>query len=72
MEVRVLPGESPRALSARLGAPLCAILRINRVPSAAWLYPGRLILAPWKNFCKTDGAACPAEMMHIPAKAPRP
>ena len=60
METRVLPGETPESLSARLGAPICAILRANRLPGPAWLYPGRLILAPWLHLCAWDGAPCPA------------
>ena len=59
METRILPAETPEALSARLGMPLCAILRANRLPSPAWLYPGRLILAPWRDFCRLDAFPCP-------------
>jgi len=61
METRIMPGETPEKLSARLGAPLCAILRINRLPGPAWLVPGRIILAPWRTFCDMDGKPCPAQ-----------
>ena len=68
MEIRVLPGETPEALSARLASPVCAILRVNRLPGPAWLYPGRMLLAPWRNACRECGKPCPAKSLKTPAK----
>ena len=67
VEIRVMGRETPEALCARLASPLCAILRVNRLPSCAWLYPGRAILAPWRGCCRECGGKCPRQSVKTPA-----
>lgn len=67
---RVLEGETADALSARLGRPICMILRANRLYSVAWLMPGREIAVPELSFCRADGFCCPAyALTRCPADA---
>ncbi len=56
----VQDGETMQALSARLGRPLCMILRANRLFSGAWLMPGREIDVPEEDFCLSDFFPCPS------------
>ena len=67
---RVLEGETAAALSARLGRPICMILRASRLYSVAWLMPGREIAVPALSFCRTDSFCCPAyALTRCPADA---
>ena len=69
-KTRVGEGESPAALSARLGAPVCMILRANGLFSPAWLLPGREIAVPGADCC--EGGCpnpCPRQALHVPAAA---
>lgn len=64
----VRAGESPGALSARLGVPVCMLLRANRLVCTAWLVPGREIDVPGADFCKADAFPCPARLVRCRAK----
>lgn len=61
----VAPNETPALLSARVGVPVCAILRANRLFSPAWLLPGREIDVP--DVCAPMDFPCPALAVRIPA-----
>lgn len=65
----VAPNETPALLSARVGAPVCAILRANRLFSPAWLLPGREINVP--DVCSSKDFPCPVLASRIPAQARR-
>ncbi len=69
MRDRIRENETPELLSARLGAPVCAILRANRLTIASWLIPGREIEIPSADLCKDDAFPCPVLLMHTKAKA---
>ena len=60
--------ETPEQLSARLGRPICMLLRANRLCSTAWLLPGRQIIVPADDFCRRDAGACPMQLLHIPSE----
>ena len=64
----VREGEGLDALSARLGAPGCMILRANRLFSPAWLMPGRMIQVPEGDFCQGDDFPCPVEALDYTAR----
>ena len=64
----VREGETPARLSARLGAPICAILRANRLACTAWLTPGREIAVQGPGFCGGDAFPCPARLVETPAR----
>lgn len=68
---RVREGETPERFSARVGAPLCALMRRNRVLCPAWLYPGRVALVPEPGFCARDAFPCPAALVNVPARETR-
>lgn len=61
-------GETPECLSARLGRPVCMLLRANRLFSAQWLMDGRRIIVPDGDFCRRDAGICPLEALHIHAE----
>ncbi len=61
-------GESPGDLSARMGLPVCVLLRANRLYSTAWLLPGRELFVPEADFCGRDVGACPLRMAEVPAE----
>lgn len=65
---RVRDGEGPERLSARIGVPVCMILRANRLVSAMWLVPGREIEVPEADFCEKDAFVCPVKMVCMPAR----
>lgn len=67
----ILDGETPEALSARLHAPVCMILRANWLVSALWLLPGREIVVPQADLCKNSAFPCPVRLMDLPAKEER-
>lgn len=67
VNTRFKAGESPEMLSARVGRPLCAILRANKLYSAAWLMPDMLINVPDMQFCARDAFACPVKALRAPA-----
>lgn len=60
--------ETPQQLSARLGRPVCMLLRANGLYSQQWLLPGRRIFVPERDFCARDAGPCPLRMMKIPAE----
>lgn len=61
-------GETLEELSVLSGAPSCAVLRANRVFSPAWLLPGREIILPDADFCRTDGDfPCPTRALFTQA-----
>jgi len=65
---RILENETLGALSARLGVPLCMLMRANRLASAAWLLPGREIAVPEGDFCEKDSFPCPKRLVQAVAK----
>ncbi|MBQ3222722.1 MAG: LysM peptidoglycan-binding domain-containing protein [Clostridia bacterium] len=64
----VRENEGPQELTARLGLPLCMLLRANRLVCAAWLTPGRQIAVPQQDFCEKDAFPCPAKLLSVPAR----
>lgn len=60
--------ETPEQLAARVGRPLCMLLRANRLYSEAWLLPGREIIVPQVDFCQKDAGVCPLRALEIPAE----
>lgn len=56
--------ETLHDLSARLNVPGCMLLRANRLYSAAWLLPGRVIDVPEGNFCLADEFECPVRALN--------
>ena len=65
----VAPNETPALLSARVGVPVCALLRANRLFSPAWLLPGREIDVP--DACASADFPCPVLAAQTPALARR-
>lgn len=65
----VAPNETPALLSARVGVPVCALLRANRLFSPAWLLPGREIDVP--DTCASADFPCPVLAAQTPALARR-
>jgi len=64
----VRENEGPQELTARLGLPLCMLLRANRLVCAAWLTPGREIVVPQPDYCENDAFPCPAKLFFVPAE----
>lgn len=68
---RILENESAECLSARLGVPVCMLLRANRLTCVAWLTSGREICVPEGDFCQNDSFPCPARLFGLQARDER-
>ena len=65
---RIAEEEEPERFAARLGAPLCAVLRANRLTNPAWLAPGQAARVPEPGFCAREAFPCPARLFDAPAR----